>query len=521
MSIPHTYRDTHGTYYVRYVIRSRARAHLPTTRRDVRKSLRTKSAATAKIRSRVFLTELDRLTGEFELSGYRDAAYYLHLITAFDPFGNQVSIERADPSEEVQVYLELQRAWAQAPESKAIFEARKAAFEADLLLRDKKRQSEDYSVADVIDVFLRDKRARLSDQPLDELRSGLELFRHFMGDEPFNSLTIKKLRDFKKLVPRLPKRISVNKTLKSLPIDEVLELAEKNKLPLIAARTVETKIAAVKQLVQWAAQSAEFLDEDISSALDSKYVDVSNNKPSSSYRAFETRHLQNLLGTYVYKGEIPGRVKSITPAKFWVPIIALFSGARLEEICQLYLQDIVEERGIMLFRISPEDDEGVGKKVNIKTKSSQRRVPVHPALLEMGFDDYVAELRSRGETRLFPDIDNNNSKGKYGFLISKWFGDTLRKGIGYEKGSGYCFHGLRKNFIQRLQNTPGVGREVRKALVGHSIGGGDAHEIYEGDYDAHILKQVVDQLEYPELDFSHVKWVDFQARVGRWEAKRK
>lgn len=518
MSIPHTYRDKHGTYYVRYVIRTQARAHLQTAKKDVRKSLRTKSSATAKIRSRVFLAELDRLLGEFELSGYRDAAYYLHLITAFDPFGNQVSIERPDAAEEAKIFIELQRAWAQVPEGKEMLEARKAAFEADLLRRDPVRQAEDHSVAEVIDVFLRDKRASLSNQPLNELRSGLELFRHFMGDEPFNRLTKEKLREFRTLVPKLPARISVNKTLKDLPIDEVVRIAKKNNFERIAARTVEVKIAAVRQLVKWAFESADFLDEDISGPLERKYVNVKDNKGTINYIAFETFHLKNLLGSYLYSGDIPKRMRVINPARFWVPMIALFSGARLEEICQLYMQDIVFEDGVQIFRFTPEDDEDIGKEVNFKTDSSHRRVPIHNRLIEMGFGDYLEELRQRGESRLFPDIDNNNIKEKFGFSISKWFGDTMSKSIGYKKKSKYCFHSFRKNFIQRLQNTSGVTREVRKALVGHSIGGGDVHEVYEGNYDVHILKQAIDLLEYPELDFRHVSWADFKARVARWEA---
>ncbi len=74
--------------------------------------------------------------------------------------------------------------------------------------------------------------------------------------------------------------------------------------------------------------------------------------------------------------------------------------------------------------------------------------------------------------------------------------------------------------MQRLQNRTEIPREVRKSLVGHSIGGGEAHEDYEGGYDISILHEAINKLDYPELDFSGVTWSDFQKRLAEWESKR-
>jgi len=143
-------------------------------------------------------------------------------------------------------------------------------------------------------------------------------------------------------------------------------------------------------------------------------------------------------------------------------------------------------------------------------------VPIHSELIRIGLLDYVDELKVAKEVRLFPDLNNENPKKRYGYAATKWFGDTLRKTIGYEKSQGYCFHSFRKLFIQRLQNVTEVDRQVRKALVGHSPGNGDSHEVYEGRYDADVLKSNIEMLVYPDLDLEAVSWSDFKQRLAEW-----
>jgi len=47
-------------------------------------------------------------------------------------------------------------------------------------------------------------------------------------------------------------------------------------------------------------------------------------------------------------GGIGGR-----PERYWLPILALHTGARVEELCGLRLEDVVEEDGQLLLRWPP------------------------------------------------------------------------------------------------------------------------------------------------------------------------
>ena len=74
--------------------------------------------------------------------------------------------------------------------------------------------------------------------------------------------------------------------------------------------------------------------------------------------------------------------------------MALFTGARIDEICQLHLDDIRKEGGVWVFDINQKEEK------KLKNPGSARLVPIHPFLLnDLKILDYVETLRRRGEKR--------------------------------------------------------------------------------------------------------------------------
>nr|WP_321483928.1 hypothetical protein [uncultured Cohaesibacter sp.] len=78
--------------------------------------------------------------------------------------------------------------------------------------------------------------------------------------------------------------------------------------------------------------------------------------------------------------------------KFWVPLIGLFTEARMGEIIQLRLEDETQ---------------------SLKTLSSWRKIPVHPILTELGFNDLLKARKAAKAKRLFLDL----KRGRDGY----WF----------------------------------------------------------------------------------------------------
>ncbi len=142
--------------------------------------------------------------------------------------------------------------------------------------------------------------------------------------------------------------------------------------------------------------------------------------------------------------------------KYWLPRLALYTGCRLNELCQLYLEDVVEVEGLLCLKIQS-GSEGQ----HLKNLSSQRIVPVHPGIADE-FRAYVHSLD--GSARVFPDLTWTKASN-WGGLASKWFA-RHRKTAGISKP----FHSLRHTFAVELMSNR-VSDTLISDLLGHSKAG--------------------------------------------------
>lgn len=100
------------------------------------------------------------------------------------------------------------------------------------------------------------------------------------------------------------------------------------------------------------------------------------------------------------------------PGYRWLPFLALYSGARLEEVASLSLPQIQREGRIWFFDIQ-----------KAKNSNSQRRIPFHRVVVESGFLAYVEGIRKRGATQLFPEL--KPGANGYGKNVTRRFADYL------------------------------------------------------------------------------------------------
>ena len=215
-------------------------------------------------------------------------------------------------------------------------------------------------------------------------------------------------------------------------------------------------------------------------------------------REFDTSALNAIFTSPVYTKDYRPTAGA-GEAAYWLPLLALFTGARIEELAQLRPEDVYEEdyadgQGAecraWVLRITGNLSEGQ----DIKTESSERRVPLHAELLRLGLVKYAqaAKGRARIFDKLKPDADGKES-GNY----SKWFSRYLR---------GHCkvtdermvFHSFRHTFkhLARLARLAGIAAEVHSALTGHVTG--DVADNYGGlSYPLAPLVQAISRYRVP------------------------
>ena len=104
-----------------------------------------------------------------------------------------------------------------------------------------------------------------------------------------------------------------------------------------------------------------------------------------------------------------------TDYQYWLPLLGLYTGARLNELSQLYRSDIVVVNGIHCLHI-----QAVNAGQRLKNPSSERLILIHSKLKALGFLDFVASPKKKSKPRLFPELSCHKHHG-YSATPSKWF----------------------------------------------------------------------------------------------------
>jgi integrase len=120
---------------------------------------------------------------------------------------------------------------------------------------------------------------------------------------------------------------------------------------------------------------------------------------------FSTEQLRLIFSAPLYTGCVDDWHGYGTPGparprrgRFWVPLIALFAGLRLNEACQLDVADIQSVEGVDCIHVSAGTFAADNNK-RLKTASSERLIPIHPALSRMGLMALVEGRRAAGGGR--------------------------------------------------------------------------------------------------------------------------
>lgn len=216
---------------------------------------------------------------------------------------------------------------------------------------------------------------------------------------------------------------------------------------------------------------------------------------------------ENTLRTEYEPEEIQRLVIALTttmprwePERFWIPLLALYTGARQNELCQLRAADVTEIDGIPYIEICHKPE------LNQTTKTKKSRTcPIHPNLVDLGFLNYCRSFEA--QDRLWPNL--KLYKGKWQHEFSKWYCTTFRKKFCDPKVRKLDFHGLRHTFLDWFKQNAAVNfdtAKVLKSIVGHldkfdaAIIGAVAEDMtfdrYGKEYTVRKQAELIEKLDY-------------------------
>lgn len=212
------------------------------------------------------------------------------------------------------------------------------------------------------------------------------------------------------------------------------------------------------------------------------------------------------------------------PDYFWLPLIALHTGARVEELAQLKTTDFKSDYGVEYFRIT----EG-------KTGNAKREVPVCERLKEFGLLRYLEDVRVQGfdNDLLFPylehaeeekDMGGTTPPPKYSKDVSRRFGKLLDLPEINLTSSTLVFHSFRHTLITKLHSdSVKCDQILAKNIVGHEDGsGGDA--VHAGYIHSQLpeMKTSLDKVDFG-IDLAGFRYEsgEFVPLLGQLVEKRK
>lgn len=357
----------------------------------------------------------------------------------------------------------------------------------------------------VCGAYIREKGASLAPSSLLSVQLAVRRFMEQAGDLPIKAYRKREhIIRYKDALLALPKNLPA--PLAKLPMPTVLERIRKGafphlqQAPKLSARTINEKYLAFVQVV-------------FSYAVNNGLVEVN---PCTGVRAASnTTELEDVSVLPFSKEDLSvifqrsglyhphgcGAVGRLYASKTklldyrWLVLLALYTGARIEELGQLDRQDVRQEAGVWFIHIRAEM--ATGRRV--KNRASIRKVPLHSRLLELGFLDFARQ--GEGTGKLFPLLSDKQDGGKRSNAFSQWWRRFLAS-LDLENGDRKHFHSFRHTFKREGRNSGQIAPELLDALQGHAQQGVSANYGRDEEGKQYALPVLQEALE--KIDFSDV-----------------
>lgn len=324
------------------------------------------------------------------------------------------------------------------------------------------------------------------------------LFVRFVGHDNPTKMRQRHISDFKTMLSGLPKNYGKSPQDHIIPLTEILERAatlppEKTGLSPSTMNRHMTQMGNIADICKHA--GFPFGDfEGVSGLRSKKKGSGRGERPR-----FNTDELRLLFNLPIWNG-CSGEDERLLPgtalyhdAAYWVPMLALYHGARREEYCGLFLSEVEIDADIPCLCIEPNTVR------NLKTVDSKRRVPIHPELLRLGFSEYVAALRKLGHELLFPELKAAASSTPMGDVFDDTWQAMRTAALPKAKEEGKVLHSLR-HWCNNEMKQAGVHAEIRKDILGHTN-----DDVNEGRYsDAARLRVMGEALAHLPQPTAHL-----------------
>jgi integrase len=342
---------------------------------------------------------------------------------------------------------------------------------------------------------------------LQRMNTEAGLFIGLMDDPTLTSIEVETIHEFARLLSKLPRDVyQSSRKFKVKSVRDLIGIAQRESLPTKNDNTVRGHVGRVAEVLNFGV-SKGMLHANPAAGFKREWGVAKKGRAQDERDPFSPDELQLIFAQdWFLNGR--GSDRNWRPHYFWLPLLALLSGGRLNELAQLYLDDVcqsVEDKSVWYLDFNlnqPDkldaDDADSAPDKSLKTVNSIRVVPLHKVIVAAGLPAYIAALRRAGHDRLFPELKRDDKKG-YGKPAGSWFNERLLgRRLAIERNGRKTFHSFRHNFATALERLDQAER-VQAQLLGHERGRTQSGSRYAKDRGAAEVDPVIAGLDFPCL----------------------
>lgn len=299
------------------------------------------------------------------------------------------------------------------------------------------------------------------DATLTDYQDTKALYIDYLGaDKPLQQITLSEHTGFRKTLMELPANRSKKADYRGKSVAQLLgmNIPEQH---CMSKTTINNHLTRLNAFYSWL-RKKQLTTLPVLDKLGGK-----SDKKASELRAiFDKEDLKR-----IFSNEKFTRGKFLHDYYYWIPLLALYTGCRLRELCQLAPDDVKMDRETEVFYLDINDETSSamkqqGFRKSLKTTNSRRLVPLHPHLRLLGLMEFVEQAKAENRATLFSVKPGQD--GDAGVYVSKWF-QRFRNQIDLDTRPGVKkdFHSFRHTFINKLEDC-GVHPDLNRDIAGHA-----------------------------------------------------
>ena len=322
-----------------------------------------------------------------------------------------------------------------------------------------------------------------------------------IGDKPIGDYTNADARDYRSTLSKLPKNRNKMVEYRDKTLNEILsmDVPMKDRISQQTEKLINSKISGFFNYCL--DEYPDFVGKNV---FRKHYLQSSSVKLKDKKESFTDEDLHLIFNPKTYLSAIfENPLSKIKYPYFFIPILSVFTGCRLEELCMMRVKDIVKINGVWVYHIREEGEYGDEETI-VKNPYSERDIPLHPVLTDtLGFIKYVKMIEKIGHNRVFHELTKIGS-GRFQQNVGKFFNDRYLKKIGLKDGvRKVSFHSFRHSVETHLTNQ-NVNPRFIDYLQGHSSKDTGANIYMKGIKADVLLKECVSKIDWG-IDWEKLK----------------